>query len=306
MYTGGSLTSKRARSLLSWRLGLGVILLAMFGAVLFAPAATAQSATVENPQPGSIGVEGIIPSAAPTRGATITTPRNGQTFNNNPITVSGLCPSGLLVKIFDNNVFVGSVMCVNGSYSLQIDLFAGRNDLVARVFDDLDQPGPDSEIVTVTLNDSQFNPFGVPQLLLTSNYAKRGANPGETLTWPIIISGGTPPYAISVDWGDGKTQDLISRDIAGTFTLQHVYDNAGTYTVTIKASDKNGLSAFLQVVAVANGAITQKPAEEEQKEKVITRVLWEPAALFLPLIGIAFWLGRRYELASIRKHLERE
>lgn len=299
--------SECVRNLSGWLVGVtSALLLAACASVMFAPTATAQSATVENPQPGSIGVEGVIPSAAPTRGATISSPRNGQVFTRNPITVSGLCPTGLLVKVFTNNVFVGSVQCVNGSYSLQVDLFAGRNDIVVRVFDDLDQPGPDSETVTVTFNDSQFNQFGVPLVQLTSNYARRGANPGETLTWPIIISGGTPPYALSIDWGDGKTQDLISQANPGTINLQHVYDNAGTYTVTIKASDTNGVSAFLQVVGVANGAISQQPTEGEKKEKIVTRVMWEPAAMLLPMIGIAFWLGRRYELATIRKHLERE
>ena len=66
-----------------------------------------------------------------------------------PVTVTGLCPDGLLVKLFKNNVFAGSVDCTKGSYSLKIDLFTGQNDLVARVYDSLDQPGPDSSIVRV-------------------------------------------------------------------------------------------------------------------------------------------------------------
>ncbi len=58
--------------------------------------------------------------------------------------MSGICPGDLLVKIFKNNVFAGSVQCKNGSYSIVIDLFSGQNELVARVYDALDQPGPDS------------------------------------------------------------------------------------------------------------------------------------------------------------------
>jgi hypothetical protein len=307
MTTGGSQRlHELTRRLLDWRLAATLLLATMLSVLLLSATAFAQSATTENPKPGSMGVEGVIPSEAPTRGATITSPRTGQSFTRNPITVTGLCPTGLLVKIFTNNVFVGSVQCVNGSYSIQIDLFSGRNDLVARVFDNLDQPGPDSEIVTVTFNDPQFSQLGGTQLSLTSNYAKRGANPGDILTWPIIISGGTPPYALSVDWGDGKTQDLISKGEAGTIDLQHIYDNAGTYTITIKASDRNGQSAFLQVVGVANGAVTQQQGDDDKKQKIITRVLWEPAALLLPMLAVSFWLGRRYELAAIRKHLERD
>lgn len=266
----------------------------------------AWAATVENPQAGSIGLEGKIPSAPPTRGATITTPGNGQAFSRTPITVAGLCPKGLLVKVFSNNVFVGSVQCDTGSYSIQVDLFSGANELVARVYDAFDQAGPDSNLVRVTYNDAQFNPFGYSLLSLTSSFAQRGANPGATLTWPVILSGGTGPYAISVDWGDNKATDLISQQFTGTIDLKHVYDSAGMYRVIVKATDKNGLSAYLQLVAVANGAITANTVGDGNKngQTVVTRIMWLPAAVSLALIGVAFWLGKRYELAAIRKHLE--
>src|ERR1039458_1665129 len=113
-----------------------------------------QTAWAANPGPGSgsIGLQGTISTAPPTRGATIAIPSNGAVFTAVPITVSGLCPSNLLVKIFSNNIFVGSTVCSNGSYSLQVDLFGGRNGLVARVYDSLGQAGPDSNTVTVTFN----------------------------------------------------------------------------------------------------------------------------------------------------------
>ncbi len=268
--------------------------------------ASAAAPAPENPKSGSMGVTGTLASAPPTTGATITTPRNGQTFTNLPITVAGLCPTGLLVKIFDNNVFMGSVMCTSGSYSIQIDLFSGQNDLIARVYDSLDQAGPDSNVITVTFNDSQFNPSGTPLLVLTSDYARRGANPGDTLLWPIILSGGTGPYAISIDWGDNKPQDLISQQFQGVVDLKHIYDTAGVYNVIIKATDKNGLTAYLQVIGVANGAVTQSAGNGDAGSEIITieKVLWLPALIMIPLILISFWLGRRYELSTLRRHIQ--
>lgn len=269
----------------------------------------AQSAPLpENPQNGAIGVEGKMPSEPPKTGATISSPSNGQTFTNIPVTVSGLCPTGLLVKVFANNVFVGSTICEKGSYAIQVDLFSGQNDLVAKVFDNLDQPGPDSNKVTVTFDDDQFNPLNTSLLNLTSSFAQRGANPRERLNWPVILSGGTGPYAISVDWDDDKTTDLISTQFTGTIDLSHTYDNAGIYKVIVKATDKNGLVAFLQLVAVANGAITASTNGESGDEgtRVITSVLWAPTAVAAPLILISFWLGRRYELSALRRHLEEQ
>lgn len=262
--------------------------------------------SVKNPQDGSIGVEGKIGSPPPKNAATITTPRDGQGFSTIPVTVNGLCTTGLLVKLFANNIFVGSTTCTSGSYSLQVDLLSGRNDLVARVFDSLDQAGPDSNVVTVNFNDGQFNPFGAPLMTITSNYAQRGADPGQKLTWPIILAGGTSPYALSVDWGDGKPADLISTPFNGNIELSHVYDKAGTYKVVVKSTDKNGISAFLQLVAVANGAVTSNSTSgtTQGTQKTVTKVLWLPALISFPLTFASFWLGRRYELAILRKHLE--
>ncbi|MEO8105495.1 MAG: hypothetical protein ABI602_04130 [Candidatus Saccharibacteria bacterium] len=260
----------------------------------------------KNPQSGSVGLEGTISSPAPTRGATITTPGNGATFTSVPITVNGLCPQGLLVKLFANNIFVGSIMCTTGSYSLQIDLFSGQNDLVARVYDALDQAGPDSNIVTVRFNDAQFLEFGT-HVTLSSIYAKLGADPGDALNWPIIVAGGTGPYAISVDWGDGSPSDLTSDPFAGTLMLTHVYKAAGVYKITVKATDSQGGEAFLQLVGVGNGKVVQN-SNASGNSSSITKivVLWWPAVAMLPLIFAAFWIGRRHELFTLRKQLEKD
>lgn len=265
----------------------------------------------QNPQNGAIGIEGTIPTAAPTQAPTIAVPANGQVFTGTPITVSGLCPKGLLVKIFSNNVFVGSAQCTNGSYSLQVDIFSGRNDLVARAYDSLDQASPDSNVVTITFNDQQFNEFG-SHMFLTSAYAKRGANPGEELDWPVIVSSGVPPYAISVDWGDNKSSDLISLSQDGTFTIKHTYDAAGVYNIIIKGVDKNGTSAFLQVIGVANGAIQSSTAPQTgntaanntSDKTTILKAAAVSSVIALPITVITFFLGQKFELLSLRRHLE--
>jgi hypothetical protein len=253
---------------------------------------------------GSVGIQGTISSAAPTRGATIATPGNGASFTTLPITVTGLCPTGLLVKLFSNNIFVGSVFCASGSYSLQISLFSGQNNLVARVYDSLDQAGPDSNTVTVTFNSALFAEFGT-QITLSSNYAERGAPPGQELDWPIELNGGTGPYAVSIDWGDGSPTTLISQSTTGEITIKHTYKTAGIYKIIIKATDKNGDTAFLQVVGQATGAAQNNSKGGSGNALVRVEVLWWPAILMVPLIVAAFWVGRRHELFSLRKQLEK-
>ncbi|MEO6513790.1 MAG: hypothetical protein ABIR37_03810 [Candidatus Saccharimonadales bacterium] len=260
----------------------------------------------QNPQSSSAGLEGTIAGPPPTTPATISIPSNGQTVSSTPITVSGLCKTGLLVKIFSNNVFVGSTLCANGSFSLKVDLFSGANDLVARVYDALDQAGPDSNVVRVTFNDAQFAQFGT-RVTLSSIYARKGAAPGQTLTWPITLSGGLAPYAVSVDWGDGKPSTLLSKSFADSFDITHIYDNAGVYDVVIKATDANGVSAFLQLVGVGTGQVSGKTSTGASSGGATTtknQIILIPLLVILPLLAVAFWLGRRHELFTIRKRLE--
>lgn len=259
---------------------------------------------------GSVGIEGKISSPPPTTPATISIPRSGQAFTSLPVTVSGICSGDLLVKLFKNNVFAGSAQCKNGSYSIIIDLFDGQNDLVARVYDALDQAGPDSNVVTVSYNVDQ--PGFKSRISLTSTIAKKGANPGQTLEWPITVSDGEGPYAISVDWGDGKTPDLISRPFPGTFSIKHVYDNPGVYNIIIKGTDKNGGVAYLQLVGVANGALGQDDGKGsagannngDSAGQAKTKILWQPAALLIPFVITTFWLGMRHQLHTIKKKIE--
>jgi len=286
-----------------FRYTLAVIIIAAVGTGLSSPV-SAVNQFPDQTSSGSIGIQGTITKSAPTRPATIATPANGAVFTNVPITVNGTCPANTVVKIFSNNVFVGSVFCNNGSYSVQVNLFSGRNDLVARVYDALDQAGPDSSTVSVTFNDAQFAAFGT-RVVINSVYAIRGAPPGQEFTWPINISGGVGPYAISVDWGDGSPSDLISQQNLGDLDIKHTYKSAGIYRVIIKVTDRNGGTAFLQLIGVATGASQNVNGQSGAQTTVIKEVLWVPMIAMIPLIVGAFWAGRRNELFSIRKQLEK-
>jgi len=273
------------------------------------PATVTALGSSQNPQSGSVGLEGKISSPPPTQAATIATPGNGQTVSSTPITVSGLCKTGLLIKVFSNNIFVGSTTCVGGSFSLQADLFSGRNDLVARVYDALDQAGPDSNVVSVTFNDAKFAQFGT-RVSLSSKYAQFGADPQQELDWPVILTGGVGPYAISTDWGDGSAPALQSEPFTGNVTIKHTYSSAGTYKVVVRATDANGTTAFLQLVGVASGTVGQGSAANVSLNKngsptTKTTVIWWPMLVMIPLIVATFWLGRRHELFALRKQLEK-
>ncbi len=293
-------------------LGLALVAALAFTTLILVPQAHAifiNQIPPPQPAPGAFGLEASKLQAPPTTTATISTPGNGTTVNNNsPITVSGLCTAGLLVQIYDNGVLVGAVDCQNGSFSIQVSLFPGENDFYTIQYDDLGQASPQGNHVIVNYNSTDFQSFGT-YITLTSNYGRRAANPGQTLTWPLLLSGGTGPYAFSIDWGDGGTPSLKSQALAGEVDVTHVYSKSGIYQVTIKVTDANGVSAFLQVVAIANGQTTGSATTGSSSSgaaSTTAKVLWWPAVICFILLPPAFWLGRRSMLVSMHHKLEHD
>lgn len=261
----------------------------------------------QNPQSGSLGLEATIPSAPPSTAASIGIPSNGQSFTSIPITVGGLCPSNLLIKVDSNNVFVGSTICTNGSYSLKVDLFNGSNTLNAQDFDSLGQGGPLSNNVNVTFVSGQYTQPG-SQVVVTSNYDELGANPGQQLSWPITIGGGVPPYAISVDWGDGPPV-LQSSALGGKVDINHTYAASGIYTITVTVSDSKGSTGFLQLVGVANGKVTtgtttssgNGSSANKTNTSKSTSIPWWVFAIIAGALVPTFWLGSRHGRAVLAR-----
>ncbi len=274
---------------------------------------TASAATpYTGPEAGSIGITGTMPAKPPTIAATISTPNNGQHFSESPVTVAGTCPQNTLVELFKNEIFAGSTTCESdGTYSLKIDLLVGENALIARVYDELNQPGPDSTKVTIYYDalPQQAGPltsldFGAPQLILNTKAVFRGIFPKQELAVPIGILGGTPPYALNISWGDTKN-DLVSRGDNVEFTASHSYDKPGVYQLNIQATDSEKKVAFLSVVVVVNGqpevasANTTGSGGSNSTANTLAMVAW-PLFVASSSAVVSFWLGERREKKILR------
>lgn len=257
-------------------------LLFLLGTTLFALPSYAQTNT------GDISVEGVVSGPPPSTAPTIEEPASNITFATKSITVKGSCVSGLVVKIYRNNFFAGSALCQpDGKYSVPIDLFVGENILIARQFDTFGQASPDSNIVTIfytpesvppSLPDDADATSPVPssgpaqapadtpaiaqfQLIIEYDYTLQSIYTGTPFYLPVKFAGGTGPYAISINWGDG-TNDVFSRTDTTPFTIDHTYEKAGYYTVTMKISDSKGEQASLQFVLLANGKPGTSPINQ--------------------------------------------
>lgn len=242
-----------------------------------------------------------MPGKPPTTAATIIKPGNGQRFSATPINVAGTCPKGTLVEIFKNDIFAGSVICSDdGQFSVDIDLMVGQNRLIARVYDNLNQQGPDSNAVIVFYdalapNAAAITPldFGGAQMLLNTDAIYRGVFPGKEFFMPIEIIGGTPPFALNIQWGDSENK-VVSRNDNITFKTGHKYQKPGTYQIDIQGTDSTGRVAFISVAAIVNG---QPPVAQSSASTPVPFplwLLWVALALAAAIVG-SFFLGERRE-----------
>ena len=264
---------------------------------------------------GTYSVTAAVPGPRPTKPATIIAPSNGQTFSTNPVSVEGTCPAKSLVKIFTNKILVGSIFCdANGRFKIPVDLVIGKNELTALPYNTLDQEGPESPTVTVTLNQPPGGLGFSTELHIQSENFYRGSLPGQEVAWPIELIGGQAPYAVSVEWGDG-TSDVITRLAPGTFTVKHIYQKTGGYLgsfpLIIRAADAAGHTGYLQLTTIVNaakgatatGSTAGTPAAGSSVTSIIKWLIIWPLWVILLLMIISFWLGERREKKIMQRRL---
>lgn len=273
-------------------MGLSLLLLALYGS------SGPLLASSHNTESGNINVGGTVPTAPPSTAPTIGEPANGATFTQKNITVKGTCIAGLIVKIFSNNIFVGSTVCdSDGTYQLQVDLFINKNDLIARQYDMANQPSPDSTTITVFYVPQQPKlPEGEEpaepgqeevarfQLTIAYDFTTQGVFVNQPFRIPIHFMGGTGPYTVTVDWGDGSS-NTYQRQNTDKFPAEYTYTRGGVYTVVIKVTDSTGEQAYLQFVVIVHGT-TDSPVVRLFGQEV-SKTFFDAAALTIAVLLVA-------------------
>jgi hypothetical protein len=298
----------------------GVLLLMMVATTTIIGFATRVALAGTITSSGNITVGARIPGPPPSTPATIEAPTNGQDFSAPKVTVSGTCPNQTIVQIYANDILVGAIDCTDGAFTLEVDLLRGKNDIVAKVIDNLDQYGPDSAAVMVTytppavpvvaaeqapVTEVQKKAYAqalhLPQLIMSAEAAYQGVLAGNPLQLKLFISGGQTPYAISIDWGDGQ-QELLPQSVAGSFVLSHTYRQAGHYKVKTLAADALQSQSYLQTVAIVFGE-TQVPVSATTfvSDYADTLYFVWPMYLLIFTAVLFFWIGERREFYKLKK-----
>ncbi len=247
------------------------------------------TATTLQVHANTVTVTAIATGSAPVQPAVILSPEDGDRFTDSSIPVSGTCPTGYYVQLFRNDIFSGAALCTDGgTFSITSDLFVGRNDLEARIFNIANQEGPRSNIVTVwydlpdtpgpgpvdpvdpggpaSPSDSAdpgqppvYRPSGRPDgqspFYLSTEYFFKAAYSGQKIVWDFEIFGGQGPFTAYVVWGDGYS-DVTQRIDGNKFSVEHFYNTLKEqreyFSVTVRVHDAQGHRASLQLITIMN------------------------------------------------------
>jgi hypothetical protein len=149
--------------------------------------------------------------------------------------------------------------------------------------------------VNPCFDTSKTNALNPTNPTIIANCIKRSIFTGDTVTVPIRVTGGTAPYALWIDWGDGLTE-LKTVLNTESHDYQHTYKTAGIIGVSLKTTDAKGATSFLQTVVQVNGSTT--PGTSTTPLNNITNglsAIWTeaPVPLYVAAVTlvVGFWVG---------------
>jgi hypothetical protein len=157
-------------------------------------------------------------------------------------------------------------------------------------------------------------------LQLKSSYTYHIYPVGQNISFPISITGGYSPYAITVDWGDGTTATFLKQQ-QGMLTISHSYgwqkESTVKKTVKIQIVDAAGNVQTLQLIAIVRNPVAQSPIASATKSSglwglygAVRPWLWLfwPGYVVVLIAVLSFWLGerqRQLELENAARHNKR-
>ncbi|HSX15680.1 MAG TPA: hypothetical protein VLF40_02730 [Candidatus Saccharimonadales bacterium] len=273
--------------------GLAVVLV-LAGVVMVA------TALLQHAAASAFSVGGVVAITPPKVSATISTPVAGATLTSQDELVAGTCPLvtphvAVVIKM-DGNV-AGSAMCDdNENFAMPLRFAAGAHTLVAQVFTLTGGQGPDSQPSTVTYKPTRNTPVATG-ITASSEDTFSVIGGDQTAKWDGTISGGTAPYNVIINWGDGQRENhtitLASANLNQHFT--HKYDTVQSYNSLVAISDADGHSVQLQYAAVSY-TVPAPMAVVSSTSPLVTPTIAGLYGLFITVVAVSsiIWLEAKH------------
>ncbi|MEO6513258.1 MAG: hypothetical protein ABIR37_01105 [Candidatus Saccharimonadales bacterium] len=261
-------------------------------------------------------VTATVPAPIPSGAPVITAPPDGTTIPTPAATVSGTCPvvsPPIIITLNDDTSFLGSQECAaDGSFNIPITLSPGVHHITATVTTITGGTGQSSQPITITYSapivpassttptknsgtPAKGGPVAPPspatlEILSDTPFIVFGAT--TDAIWRGSFAGGTPPYRVSIDWGDGSQDAFINRS-ADKQAFSHHYNRLKSYRVTVRVSDSGGQSVTRVIAAISPATFNHPPTGVGTISSGPSLTLWMYVLyISLFLMMLLFW---RYE-----------
>lgn len=213
-----------------------------------------------------------VAAPAPSLPAIITSHHNEEVITTPTVQFTGTCsyvaPS-TAIELYIDTVFVGSSICeTTGTFSLSTTISTGRHLIVVRTANVTGDYGPDSSPLHITYmkGDESQSPQTPTPPNTTSNTAPPASvapngvqiyskftyllyGPEKDAEWVGYFSGGTAPYTVAIDWGDGTSSSYTATD-SKSQTYRHSYRKYEPFFVTLTVTDADGSQTSMQLAAI--------------------------------------------------------
>lgn len=126
--------------------------------------------------------------------------------------------------------------------------------------------------------------------------APRIVNPEKINQLGLIVWGGEPPYAVSIDFSDGKEPKLISFEEPGYKSISFSYAVPGAYKVITRVADNADENGYLEMIVRVSGE-TETNTVGAMKDSLLEMLAFATVPIYLVVVAIvfAFWAGDLFD-----------
>jgi hypothetical protein len=298
------------------------LILALTGAVMLAPIGMARA--------DDYVVSAIVPAPLPDGPAVITSPTDSGTTTQATTVIHGNCPvidPPIIVVLYEGTNVIGSQQCAgDGTFAIPVSLNPGSHTIITQVMNFTGQNGAAGTpvVITYTPTAAQNAPTATGSNAQSSSPADdqdagshigTGASVYPTITtdnpflifgpdkdaiWTGDIQGGTAPYTVTINWGDGTIQKIHNVS-EGLFRAHHHYTVMKTYSVRMEVRDVKGRVLGVTITAISPAQFSAYPAPSIIGSTNLSRTWLLYGLYILTVVALTmFWHRERLHYAQQR------
>lgn len=282
-------------------------------------------------------VSATVPAPIPSDPPVFTSPDSGYVSSKAELSFTGTCPvitPAVIITLYSGTILLGSAQCnPSGEFAITGTLVPGTQSVTAKVITITGQDGQTSTPLSVTYTPVPKPPVTPPKVTRTSfrqpqppvtieepavttpesptadpvilapNTSFITYRPGVGTDIGITFTGGSKPYKVTLDWGDGtkETKQIPDHQL---YTFSHVYETKGSYVLLVTTIDATGTvtTTHYAVIDLSPNIAPAGTTAASLLDELSTHIMTVPLVLYLSLLAAVLVLWR-YEHTHHRQRV---